>query len=311
MDVREFESIMRMRTRSHLLFVFFTLAGLAEAAPLSFEELSLLVRMKENPNFIVGEVSNRRMVRALTFQQEQTLRAQGISDSLLATVRNPAFLLSDAEVAAWEKQQEQHRQRAAAKGRPAGTPAAAAEQAPVVPKIVSPPAAEAGALFTDPELGVLPPLPDMTKPEGAKGRAVPELNLPVADPLPAPVAGVRKEDFQLFDHPIDKALNLNQWGGPNQEIRFKVERRFNSGSDEVEAVLTNYVRPVPNDSNKLPLTAPPQRKLTINRNNPVVVPEKATLYPVYESGGVSLYFAYVSVTQADSVTLAVKVTKKQ
>jgi hypothetical protein len=290
---------MPMRAHSNLLFVFFALAGLAEAAPLSFEELSLLVRMKENPNFIVSELTTRRMVRALNFQQEQTLRAQGISDTLLATVRNPAFLLSDAEVAAWEKQQEQQRQRAAARARPAA-PAA------VVPKVVSPPAPGAGALFTDPELGVLPPLPDMTKP------AAPELNLPVADPLPAPVPGVRKEDFQLFDHPIDKTVNLNQWGGPNQEIQFKVERRFNGAPDDVEAVLTNHVRPLAEAApNKLPLTAAPQKKLTINRNNPVVVPEMATLYPVYESGGVSLYFAYVSVTKADAVTLAVKVTKRR
>ncbi|MCA1660277.1 MAG: hypothetical protein LC642_07050, partial [Verrucomicrobiaceae bacterium] len=57
--------------------------GGAFAEPIDYNEVSLLVRAREPQRSITEEVSRRKLVRALTPQQEQTLKSQGASDSLL------------------------------------------------------------------------------------------------------------------------------------------------------------------------------------------------------------------------------------
>src|SRR6266403_1575118 len=72
------------------------------AAPMNFNEVSLWVRAKETDKSIVTEVSQRKLAKALTPQQESTLKSQGASDSLVQSLRNSALVASSAEVASSE-----------------------------------------------------------------------------------------------------------------------------------------------------------------------------------------------------------------
>ena len=85
-------------------------ASSAFAQPLEFSELSLLVRARESENAIVQEVQQRKLVRALTPQQEATLRTHGAGESLIQAVRAPAVVLAAADAAAFETRRDQSRQ---------------------------------------------------------------------------------------------------------------------------------------------------------------------------------------------------------
>ena len=74
----------------------------ALAAPINFNEVSLWVRAKETDKSILTEVSQRKLAKALTPQQESTLKSQGASDSLVQSLRNSALVASSAEVASSE-----------------------------------------------------------------------------------------------------------------------------------------------------------------------------------------------------------------
>lgn len=83
------------------------LASTAFAEPIEFSEVSLLVRARENEGTIVQEVQRRKLVHALTPQQESTLKAQGARDSLIAALRGTALVLPAAEATAFEARREQ------------------------------------------------------------------------------------------------------------------------------------------------------------------------------------------------------------
>jgi hypothetical protein len=91
-------------TKNLILTVFLVLAAAmaVTAAPINFSEVSLWVRARETDQTIVREVSQRKLARALTPQQETTLKAQGASDSLVQSLRSPNVLASAADVAASE-----------------------------------------------------------------------------------------------------------------------------------------------------------------------------------------------------------------
>ncbi len=75
----------------------------ALAAPVNFSELSLWVRVKESDKTIVREVTERKLAKALTPQQESVLKAQGASDSLVQSLRNSTLVASSTgEVVATE-----------------------------------------------------------------------------------------------------------------------------------------------------------------------------------------------------------------
>jgi hypothetical protein len=74
----------------------------ALAAPVNFNEVSLWVRVKETDKSILTELSQRKLARALTPQQESTLKSQGASDSLIQSLKKPALLASPADIAATE-----------------------------------------------------------------------------------------------------------------------------------------------------------------------------------------------------------------
>ena len=82
-----------------LVTVFTVLAGAIAltAAPVNFSEVSLWVRARETDQSIVREVSQRKLARALTPQQESTLKAQGASDSLVQSLRNPKVISTQTD----------------------------------------------------------------------------------------------------------------------------------------------------------------------------------------------------------------------
>ena len=86
------------------------LATSAFAEPIEYNEVSLLVRAREPEASITREVSRRKLVRALTPQQEQTLKAQGARDSLLQSLRRSDIILPAAEATAFETRRQQARQ---------------------------------------------------------------------------------------------------------------------------------------------------------------------------------------------------------
>ena len=91
-------------TKIILITAITVLAGAfsALAAPVNFNEVSLWVRAKETDKSILNELKERKLAKALTPQQESTLKSQGASDSLVQSLRNSALVASAAEVAAGE-----------------------------------------------------------------------------------------------------------------------------------------------------------------------------------------------------------------
>ena len=91
-------------TKIILVTAIAVLAGAftALAAPLNFNEVSLWVRAKETDKSILNEVKERKLAKALTPQQEATLKSQGASDSLIQSLRNSALVASSTDIAATE-----------------------------------------------------------------------------------------------------------------------------------------------------------------------------------------------------------------
>src|SRR4051812_4410821 len=91
-------------TKIILVTAITVLAGAftALAAPINFNEVSLWVRAKETDKSILNEVKERKLAKALTPQQESTLKSQGASDSLVQSLRNSALVASSADIAATE-----------------------------------------------------------------------------------------------------------------------------------------------------------------------------------------------------------------
>lgn|GEM_PF-488212 len=85
----------------------FGLSTLASARPMDFNEVSLLVRVREPESSITQEVQQRKLVHSLTPQQENTLKSQGASDSLIRSLRDSNAVVSKEEAAAFESQRDQ------------------------------------------------------------------------------------------------------------------------------------------------------------------------------------------------------------
>lgn len=99
-----------MKTRSAIAALLFALkASLASGAPISFDEISFLVRMHDTDVSIAQQITQRRLLHALTPQQEATLTAQGVSATLVQTLRDPNVRLSDSEANTFEKRREQQK----------------------------------------------------------------------------------------------------------------------------------------------------------------------------------------------------------
>jgi hypothetical protein len=100
----------------------------AWAEPIDFAEVSLLVRARESEQSIVREVRERKLVRPLSAQQENTLKKHGASESLIQQLRAATVVLSQADATAWEERRTRTRdaQRQASSRTPAGSSVAPA-----------------------------------------------------------------------------------------------------------------------------------------------------------------------------------------
>ena len=94
-----------------LTVTIFLCSTALRAEPIDFSEVSLLVRARESKAAIVQEVSNRKLVRPLTAQQENTLKAQGASDSLIQALHQSNLALSANELSALEARREANKNR--------------------------------------------------------------------------------------------------------------------------------------------------------------------------------------------------------
>ena len=72
----------------------------ATAAPIKFGEISLWVRARDTDQSILREVSQRKLAKALTPQEEATLKNQGASNSLIQSLKSPTLVAAPADVAA-------------------------------------------------------------------------------------------------------------------------------------------------------------------------------------------------------------------
>src|SRR6266404_5486752 len=87
---------------SIILAAIFVCANQAPARPIGFSEISLLVRAHESEASIKEDVAQRKLLHALTQPQENILKSQGASDSLIQSLRNPNLVVSKDEAAAIE-----------------------------------------------------------------------------------------------------------------------------------------------------------------------------------------------------------------
>jgi hypothetical protein len=95
---------MKSPTYYRLLIVAASLLAASQlfARPIGFSELSLLVRMHEPETSIKKEVAERKLLHGLTQPQEGILKSQGASDSLIQSLRNSNLVVSKEEAAAVE-----------------------------------------------------------------------------------------------------------------------------------------------------------------------------------------------------------------
>jgi hypothetical protein len=98
-----------MKTQPACIAFFFAVVCSLEAAPITFNEVSLLVRMGEPDTYVIQQLSQRHLLRALTPEQEARLSAQGASGKLLQTLRDPAVVISVDEATAFENWTEEQR----------------------------------------------------------------------------------------------------------------------------------------------------------------------------------------------------------
>jgi len=258
-----------------MIFAAFAGAITTMAASVNFNEVSLWVRARETDQSIVREVTQRKLTRALTPQQEATLKSQGASDSLVQSLRSPNVIAAATDVAASDVKSPSPRT----------------------------------------------PQPQETAPESAAN------------------------NLQIFEVSSGHPINLSQWGGPDCEFVFNVFRF--AGENVVEPVVIDTVRTYTDVATYIgPLSNGPRsaqpyfrsdrltpylggdlkddsymignyisavshsvsRGMSIDRRNPVFIRDVPyTLYPIYGTRGVSLYYIASS---SNSVKLAVRVASR-
>src|SRR4051812_15477940 len=97
-----------------VISAIFWIVPAVHSMPIDFGEVSLLVRAGESESSIIQETSQRKLMHPLTSQQEQTLKAQGASDSLVSALRNSNIVISNNEAVAIENKRQQNAARSAA-----------------------------------------------------------------------------------------------------------------------------------------------------------------------------------------------------
>jgi hypothetical protein len=92
-------SVYNLSTIAVALFLW---TNQTSARPIGFSEISLLVRAHESEASVKEEVTQRKLLHALSPPQENILKSQGASDSLIQSLRNSNLVVSKEEAAAIE-----------------------------------------------------------------------------------------------------------------------------------------------------------------------------------------------------------------
>ncbi|HEY3898433.1 MAG TPA: hypothetical protein VGM54_07460 [Chthoniobacter sp.] len=103
--------------RSFLLFlaVFLGLATLLPAAePMTFEELSLMLRTGSSPQEILNDVTRRKLLQPLNSTEQEALREHGAPPALLNALQSSTLFASVEEAAAYRAHHQPARQIVAA-----------------------------------------------------------------------------------------------------------------------------------------------------------------------------------------------------
>ena len=122
--------------RQSLLLLALSLWGTAwlhGAEPLSFQELSLLVRTGETPQNIVNEAARRKLLQGLTPDQEAKLQQNGAPTALITALRSPALLATPQELQTYVARRQTQAQVAVAQTQAEAQPRPAPPQAVVLP----------------------------------------------------------------------------------------------------------------------------------------------------------------------------------
>jgi hypothetical protein len=87
---------------STIAVALFLWTNQTSARPIGFSEISLLIRAHESEVSIKEEITQRKLLHALTPPQENILKSQGASDSLIQSLHNSNLVVSKEEAAAIE-----------------------------------------------------------------------------------------------------------------------------------------------------------------------------------------------------------------
>ena len=263
----------------------------ASARPIEFNELSLLVRVHENENFIRQEVRERKLMHPLTAPQERKLKAQGASDSLVQALRNPDLAVSKDEAAALEAAHAQQSRTVTPLNAESATPQTAPGKLFVFDVALGHPINLSQWGGYDDELAfysyrcagedvIEPVMIDRLRTGSVVSRNI-------------PTGGLSEDEYFAGDN------GLSRDSSPRQRFMGNDSHRFTpyDARGDLRDDRFNFSDTVSVSSHSA------SRTLAIDWSNPVTVEGVPyALYPVYGAGGVSLYYIGGS---SSSVKLAV------
>ncbi len=269
------------------------LAGViqASARPVDFSELSLLVRAQESETSIRQEVAQRKLMHALTPQQESKLKAQGASDSLVQALRNPNLVIPKEEAVKLEAAREPHSRTVAPLGAESTAPQTAPGKLFVFDVALGHPINLSQWGGYDHELAFYSYRcagEDVIEPvmiDNLRTGSVVSRNIPTG--------GLSEDEYFAEDSGLSRDWSPHQrFSGNNGHHFTPYDARGGMRDDRF-----NFSDTVSVSSHSA------SRTLAIDWSNPVTVEGVPyALYPVYGAGGVSLYYIGGS---SSSVKLAV------
>lgn len=119
-----------MKRKALLLCALFlaSLSALEAADPISFKEISMLLRNGEDQQFIINDTTRRKLLHPLSPDEIQTLISLQASPALMNLLRDPATLASSDTATAYTQRVEQQKAQAQQAQQLADEAAAAARQ---------------------------------------------------------------------------------------------------------------------------------------------------------------------------------------
>jgi hypothetical protein len=166
------------------------------ADPITFQEISLLLRTGENQQTILNDATQRKLLQPLTAEQEVALRAAGATPALLTALHAPELLATPEAVATY---------RAHHQAPPAPVPAQNVPRAPVQPA-----AAPARALVN---------LPDLFSKGIESAKTAPDRTVQMTDCFSLDQLADAKAKAQREHKPLGFLLVWNQYFGPRASTR--------------------------------------------------------------------------------------------